>query len=349
MLQSDNLHQQQPDEAGARQRAAALPEHGAAGLEQVPCPTSPTPVFNTGTPVNTGSRPATKDHHPNRYNHAETLPTHLHSPPALLHVPVLPHLLPREPAQVEADNTTQIVEISNLDPEAAEFISQPTSQANCKGGRKNQGKGKKSTLPTDATSIELEYYKVEISTLQALLQKQETEIKDLRFRNTILMERNKTLEEEKTKSIHEKYFPTNPTGKLPAASTYTAPGPDTQQIPAAHPACRHHYCLPAYHCPGHSSTDQTASSDLEEIVRKVNGLSNKICRMEALLDRLSTVQSDKTPTASLTPPTPAPPIPAVGPTTPVTLSLSDGQALDSSVVSMEGFVFNNDDVDINLN
>jgi hypothetical protein len=135
--------------------------------------------------------------------------------------PVLPRLLPGNvsllkqddpavlqsvpPDQVtsqqvlQTDQDNSIVPAHQLGPDALPFVSasQEPSQ------RKTKTKQKKGTIQTDPVSIELEFAKVKVTTLQAKLKKQATELRDLRFRNSILMERNESLEESKKKEIHE--------------------------------------------------------------------------------------------------------------------------------------------------
>lgn len=245
-----------------------------------------------------------------------------------------------------------------LNPNAPVFVSDTPSQNNNSVKRKGtQGKVKKSQVSSDPAGIELEFTKVEVSTLQAALQKQETEIKDLRFRNTILMERNKLLEEEKTKAIHDQYFPSNASHNIPPPSTSSGPTQGAQHNPAGHPVCRHYCCSPCYHCNGHghTTTNTAVNTDLGEIFSKLSELSKKVNSLEVLLDRLPSIQPNL-------PTSPSQPIPLSGTSRGVTAvsvattlpsqeaaPASPPDSSNSSVLSMEEFVFDGDEVNMNLN
>ena len=186
-------------------------------------------------------------------------------------IPVLPTLLPRgttvvqdDPAVMDAgspghagvhgrgqlarlttqDNTSLPGPgSSSLDPDASPFVSinDNSTQATGTTQRKNKQKVRKNAIPTDSAGVELEFAKLEVSTLQAKVQKQESELKDLRFRNTILMDRNKQLEEAKKNEIHDQYFPSHSgTASSQPSGSSTYQGCHRSQSCCAPPVIYHH-------------------------------------------------------------------------------------------------------------
>ena len=249
-----------------------------------------------------------------------------------------------------------------LDPNALPFVSYNTnSQVSGKGQTKVRGRGKKNIPPTDQASTELEFLKLEVSTLQADLQKQETELKDLRFRNSILMARNKTLEELKQQEIQEKYFPSPPQSMhqsanlQPAASSCSGSG-----CHHSHNCCIqtdiHHHCRPPHCWQKLPCQDQSMGLDcnnrLEVMNSKLNEFSQALTNQKQALDDLLQVLSP--PTNETDPPNTVPvPSPAssnssnpsVLPNTPTVHS----DHANTSVISLDGFMFGEDCEDVNMN
>ena len=150
--------------------------------------------------------------------------------------------------------------------------------------RKSNARKKKSQIPTDPAGIALEFVNAEISTLQAKLQKQQTELEDLKFRNSILMDRNKVLEEEKTKSIHDRYFPSSHQPSQPQ-------GPPSY-LPTTQSCCSHHHsCVPP-HCPTLStcqtqrSCGQASETALSELVSSLQELMEIVKTMQLHINQL---------------------------------------------------------------
>ena len=159
-----------------------------------------------------------------------TLTTHVPS-----RAPVLPRLLPRSAPGQQHPVTGGSAGPLAQDTQITANDLGPSVQ------RRQATKKKKSLIPTDTTGVTLELNRVEISTLQARLQKQQVELNDLRFRNSILMERNKSLEEAKTKLIHDHYFQPSQPGP-PSDPTHTQHGNVSQSV-RTRKYCTH-YCQP---------------------------------------------------------------------------------------------------------
>ena len=148
--------------------------------------------------------------------------------------------------------------------------------------KKKKSKEKKNAVPTDPKDIAIEFLKVEISTLQAKLQKQETELKDLRFRNGILMDRNKMLEEAKKSEIHEKYFPSQ-------SASATDPQPAGRNHPGReqhhdHACCGPHVIHNHYGQP--TGPQQSSFSDIVTVDTKLTDLSKSVQDLQQLIGRL---------------------------------------------------------------
>ena len=299
--------------------------------------------------------------------------------------PILPALQLRDRPATEVDPVAAPSNISNipdsrvsatpLNPNAVPFnneiLSQPT-----RDNRKKTRTQKKNTIPTDATSIDLEFKEVQINTLQCKLQMFETENKDLKFRNSILMERNKILEEDKKKSIHDQHFPSD--------SSKTAP----QVPPTQYPKCNHcnwhpeqqPHCYPHHpysHCHLHSCVGQypvngprstgsdnismsNISNRLEELRTVVTNLSNKVDDLTSFPTNTSSPSNPDTHSMAHTVPPDTPSDAKDSPSnpdTPITASTTPsdtpsdviGPPMDTSTVSLDEFMFNEDGSDIHLN
>ena len=193
--------------------------------------------------------------------------------------------------------TTAKNHTAQLNPEAIPYVTvnKPINQA--KGKTKNNPKN---NLATKAHEVEAELAIAEISTLQAKLQSQENEIKDLKCRNTILMERNKALEEAKNKEIYDKYFPSQPRHEQPSH-----PVPEQGPNQAArcdhtnhhcvqscwHPPAAHHHCMAAaclQSCQPQCqvSADSNTRDSLLAVNAKLAGLSQAVQSLQTNLDKL---------------------------------------------------------------
>ena len=277
-------------------------------------------------------------------------------------VPVLPVLLLRgasvahdDPAVVEAsalvqpdDQPQTISQVSDtqfrgsLDPNALTFVSTASSQEQIAGHprRKSTARGKKNAIPVDPAGVELEFVKIEISTLQAKLQKQETELKDLKFRNSILMARNKTLEEVKKQSIHDQYFPPQPS----TANSH----PQSENHCRVQACCSHpiiQYQCTTKHCP---SPDQSTpeSNSIVYINTKLAELSKTVLGLKEILDKLMQVNTSSQHTTKADS---VPPCTQNVPSHPIPANSTYSPALESSTISLDEFMFNEDDSEKDLN
>ena len=128
-------------------------------------------------------------------------------------------------------------------------------------------KKKSQTLTMSREDIDMEYAKAEIKTLKAKLKEHETSVKDLKFQNSILLERISALEKPRKQSLFEKYFPSS----SPQSSSGPAPNPPScWQAPSClrPPAC---YSSP---CQSTCNVPAAVLSKLENIENSVNSLAN---------------------------------------------------------------------------
>ena len=235
--------------------------------------------------------------------------------------------------------------ISVLNPNAASFV-RDTSTVRVlpeQSQRKTRNNKKNNAVPTDPITIELEFKKVEISTLQTRLQKQEVEIKDIKFRNSILLERNKVLEEEKKRDIHQKYFPTHSKDK-----SHPCPPPcgdDSNHSKLTHLPCNqapiihNHYVSPtcAHQCKLDGINTSTCTNT--EVIRHV-------CDLKDLVEKLTVSEC-----GPLLPPVTANPRTATT-SVPADTAQDDSSTPtgeDNSIITLDGFMFNDDGSDNNLN
>ena len=241
-----------------------------------------------------------------------------------------------------------------LNPNASPFESQVNSsnidnQVPGPSQQRGRGKGKKSVTATDMERTELDFVKLEVSTLKARLQKQESELKDLKFKNSILVARNKSLEEIKKQDIYEKYFPSRPPHSQ--ASNSSCNGQTYEQHST------HHCCIqPAFHCrpsgcphqslcPG-NNTGHDSNNSIEMINKKLEDLSTALQKHQQSLDTLlQTSVSSVTTSLSPSPPTQAP---TSNPTAQPTPTASTDHA-DNSIISLDGFMVGEDDKEMDLN
>ena len=80
--------------------------------------------------------------------------------------------------------------------------------AQCPTKAKKTGKAKaKPPLATSKEGIDLEFARAEINTLKAKLRAQETDLKDIKFQNTILLDRISALEKPGNQALFDQYFP----------------------------------------------------------------------------------------------------------------------------------------------
>ena len=105
----------------------------------------------------------------------------------------------------------------HLDPTVTPYIPRASNSGNAPPQSEqtnirasNVRKSKvKSTLGTTQEEIASEYAKTEIKTLKAKLKEQELSVKDLKFQNSILLERISAIEKPRKQAIFEEYFTTN--------------------------------------------------------------------------------------------------------------------------------------------
>ena len=304
-------------------------------------------------------------------------PTHV--PTGCHGVPVLPILQPRPPSQgtdgpalsdrentyhtqasTSQDQSFQLAvrdDSSNLNPNASPFESQvnfgnTVNQAAGPAQHKGRGKGKRNAASTDLEKTELEFVKLEVSTLKARLQKQENELKDLRFKNSLLLARNKSLEELKEQEIYEKYFPPQPQSNQSTNSSSTAQtcGQNNTHhcciqppLPCRPPGCTYHHICPGNHT-GHDSID-----NIGMVNKKLEDLSRALQKHQQYLDALlKTSVTTNTVISDATSLPPSPPIPEATTTVPATPTASTVQA-DNSTISLDGFMFGEDENEMDLN
>ena len=236
-----------------------------------------------------------------------------------------------------------------LNPNASPFVSHgntqdATSHVTGHAQQKTRAKAKKNEPSTDKASTQIEFLKLEISTLQTRLQKQDDDLKDLKFRNDILMARNKSLEELKQQEIHERYFPSQGPHVQHTSSSCTGHGHTCCAQPVCH--SRQFACPSTHHNPCSGQT-----TEIELINNKLEGLSRTVQKHQQVLDSLlhpeitwpsaGSVPSPEAP-PSQTPPvtrlSPPPPPSQPAPTSPMVHS---GQA-DHSTISLDGFMFGED-------
>ena len=233
--------------------------------------------------------------------------------------------------------------------------------------RKSNVRKKKSPIPTDSAGIALEFANAEISTLQAKLQKQQTDLEDLKFRNSILMDRNKVLEEDKTKSVHDRYFPS-------AHQPDQTHGPPSLTLPTTQSCCLHHRsCVPLY-CPGlggcqaQKACGKASETALSDLVASLQELREVVKTMQLQISQLLQSRGGVrlSPQCSMSPPSPdlhhhsdphlppdsqPPPGPLSQPETTVQHTQGEGvvQSPSPSTVSLDGFMFYDENNSSNLN
>ena len=256
------------------------------------------------------------------------------------HAPVLPSLLPRStPGQLQPVTGGLPGPVCN---NSQLTVNDPGSSTQ----RKQAAKKKKPPIPTDTAGVTLEFNKVEISTLQARLQKQQIEVNDLRFKNSILMERNKILEEAQTKTIHDHYFPPQQPASAPDP-TQTLHCHD--QTVRARNYCSHH-CQPCFvpplycqhqNCHADLRSSSTSTSSYNEIRTLMLELREAVNILQLRLDRLEKPESSPTQPDS----SPSKPVPDI------TLeSTQEESALAvSPAESLEGFMFSEEESQNHLN
>ena len=343
-------------------------------------------------PPGSGNRQVSNSSQDTPHNSPTTSPTDHHTIPALPTLLPRPILSPQDDHQQSTDNNSQVQSfplvvhsvVTTLNPNATPYVSQATSRGTSNRNtlnttQKPRGKNK-DVPPTDKASTELEFVKLEVSTLQARLQKQENELKDLRFRNTILLARNKSLEELKQQEIHEKYFPSHSpptqTSTCPSQAQAQAHGHCSSQACRLPPTClcKPLGCSHQYMCTGHKGVD--CSSNMEVIFSKIEDLAKSLLSQQQVLDSLLNATTSPypstvdTPTpadgvqpphnqASALPPTQAPAVSCNQPSQPVNtvapVPLSSTQAsinkdqLDTSTISLDGFIFEDECTAMDLN
>ena len=244
------------------------------------------------------------------------------------------------PHEINSQEAGTMVSAS-LNPDAITFVSLASSHDQIAGHtqKKNGTRKKKNTIPVDPAGVELEFLKVEISTLQAKMQKQETELKDFKFRNSILMARNKTLEEAKKQSIHDQYFPQQPSA--------TNPHPQPTSHCRVQPCCSQHHCGPKL-CPCSCQSTPPDSISIESVNDKVAELSRTVQGLTQILESVMNAKTDPHQPTAHDPGS--------------TLSQGQGETLDSSpagqtpsqdmessTISIDGFMFEAVDSENDLN
>ena len=182
------------------------------------------------------------------------------------------------------------------------------------------------------------------------------------------MDRNKILEEAQKKNIHDKYFPTHTEaypqnysdGSLPQYGPHlyntdcTPPQHAQQECPISHPYCtqpivHHHYRLPActqQHHPGPTSSQPdipTRSTDyLDQLSEKLSGLDRQVQDMKILVETIVPTATSSTPPTT----TNCSSLPLSTVSTPTT---TPSCLLESSTISLDGFMFDESSEEMNLN
>ena len=126
-------------------------------------------------------------------------------------------------------------------------------------------------------NLDLEYAKIELNTAQATINVLETTVNDLRFRNGILEDRVKQLEEMKKTEIFDKYFP--PQQQKPQSREHCSQPAFSHQCCHHLPQCSHH----------HAQQSQPDTRSLENMQSAISSLKAEVEVIKSKLDLISLV------------------------------------------------------------
>ena len=174
-----------------------------------------------------------------------------------------------------------------LDPTVSSFLSRAGTSSDT-SSKANKGKSKtaKPPLATTKEGISLEFAQIEINTIRTRLKDHENTIKDLKFQNSILLERLSVFEKSEKDAIYDQYFPKAPTQ---TAGQTTAPA-----------SCQTYCCLLKQHCcqsrcsshPQPSSTSPESSTEsLDTIVRTLAELKKDVNLLKSKLINQASTES----------------------------------------------------------
>ena len=211
-------------------------------------------------------------------------------------------------------------DMSGLNPSAPPFVS--NNVANVKQ-TKNNGRGSKNKAAPD---LALEYAQYTANVSKAKIREQEITIKDLRFKNEILVARVVELEKKQKEDIYNKYFP------LPGSAPTPQPSGTHHEQGHGHVGCNHgapHLILSCgnmkNNCFQHlNSTCQSSDTVTGEQTKKFAELKSAIDTIRYKVDLLSEVtipQLKRTGYQN----TPHQPSPVIGTEPPPAPPLSDAQ------------------------
>ena len=347
-------------------QAATVPLHQVTLATLTPSASSTGTTPRTSTATMCESQPTSTSSNRAVSHNSSLVPSQPHMLSRLQHRPTPEHNQAAQGAPLGPDVPTQSQEVvyqdrqntaRGLNPHLTPHLGITESDISNTEyvPRKQAAKKKRPIIATDPAEVALEFYKVEISTLQARLQKLEVEVKDLKFRNSILMARNKTLEQSKSRSIHDQYFPPQPD------PTPTPPSPKTgRDISCSHhvlktgSCCAPHFCAPPPPCTQLRTCQTTLRGDnscsQDEVASMVLELRVVVDALKNQIDKLVNTEQ---PAASIPQPTSTPAQSHSGPDnvsspsqtgTPTTRLPSE-----SPTVSLDGFMFGEEDQDLNLN
>ena len=169
-----------------------------------------------------------------------------------------------------------------LDPTATPFPGLPASVPSTAKNKNNA----KPPLATTKDGIELEFAKTEIKTIRARLRDQETKIKDLKYQNSILLDRLSIFEKAENQTIYEQYFPGSGSD---LKDLLHAQHPCTKTV--GQPSCCCHVrscCSPNRCCPSSENTSASPSTGLvnrlEQVANSLDELRKEVKNLKSTHD-----------------------------------------------------------------
>ena len=260
--QSDHLCNGAGPSRPNRNSCTNSPEESITNEYTIPAVDNPTLNINLLESQDTTIEPTLSSIHPHNHNHTLSRPniSEMHTPASIASLP-----LPR-----------------GLNPLAAPFelinINKDEVPRDT-GNTKNTGKGSKNTktkVANDGDRFSLELSRVEVNTLKAKIKEQECSIKDLKFQNSVLLERVGDLEKTQKQAVFEATFPTS--NKSCAVS--------------CRPCCNHRIqdCQ-SYRC---CNTVQAHPSTSPDIVERLDSLDTKVNNLVVLLSTSSATNEQRT-------------------------------------------------------
>ena len=170
-----------------------------------------------------------------------------------------------------------------LDPSASTFT--PMSVPSTKE-KPNKSKSKaKPTLATTKDTIDLEFARVEINTIRTKLREQETEIKDIKFQNSILLERVSIFEKTKKQAIYERYFPQASDATAGTNSSHEQP-PPLPSGPTSH-CCHLQHCCTGAQLQKSSPANCPAADKIDTLLKNIDDLKMNVANIK-LIKNMST-------------------------------------------------------------